>query len=80
MSEHVLTLEKAKIFVSYPEMFKIFWKDWEVIADVDYDALEYLVNNTTYINLPNVKYLSADKVALIKSYRGYLIIGSASTP
>jgi|LauGreDrversion4_2_1035121.scaffolds.fasta_scaffold1085346_1 hypothetical protein len=75
MSDHSLTLEKAKLFVAYREMYMIFWKDWEAITEVDYDALEYLVNHSSFINLPNVQYLTEDKELLLFKYRGKLILG-----
>ena len=75
MADHILTMEKAKLFVTYPEIYKIFWKEWEMITEVNYDALEYLVTNSSYINLPNVKELSSDKMVLLKDYKGYLNIG-----
>ncbi len=75
MNEHILTLEKAKSFVAYPEMFLIFWADWHIITEVEYDALEYLVQYSSRINLPNVKSLTDDKIELLKNYKGHLVIG-----
>jgi hypothetical protein len=75
MSDHVLTIEKAKLFVRYPEIFRIFWKNWDAITEVEYEALKYLVENSNIIYLPNVKSLSTEKAELLKSYRGYLKIG-----
>ena len=75
MNDHILTLDKAMMFINYGEMFRIFWKDWDVITEVEYDALEYLVKNGTYIHLPNVKSLSDDKLELLKDFEGHLVLG-----
>lgn len=74
MSDHILTLRKAENFVAWPEFYRIF-NDWNVITEVEYDALEYLVNNAKVIMLPNVKELSEDKIELLKDFNGYLSIG-----
>lgn len=74
MSDHILTLRKAENFVAWPEFYRIF-NDWNVITEVEYDALEYLVNNAKVIMLPNVKVLSADKIELLRKYKHYLNIG-----
>lgn len=74
MSDHILTLRKAENFVAWPEFYRIF-NDWNVITEVEYDALEYLVNNAKEIMLPNVKILSKEKMKLLKEYEGLVIIG-----
>ena len=51
MSDNILTLAKAKLFVDFPEMYIIFSKDWLIIADVEYDALRYLVEHSSRILL-----------------------------
>jgi hypothetical protein len=43
MSDHILTLAKAKLFVENPGLYRLFWKDWNVITVVEHDAIEYLV-------------------------------------
>lgn len=72
MDEHILTIEKARLFVAYREIYMIFWKDWDIITEVEYDALEYLINNSSMIRLKNVTYLSQDKIELLKKYTGVL--------
>lgn len=74
MNDHILTLKKAENFVAWPEIYRIF-NDWNVITEVEYDALEYLVNNAKVIQLPNVKELSPEKIELLKKYKHGLIIG-----
>jgi hypothetical protein len=39
MSDHILTLAKAKLFVENPELYRLFWKDWNVITVVEHDAI-----------------------------------------
>jgi hypothetical protein len=75
MSDHILTLAKAKLFVEYPELYRLFWKDWNAITMVEYEALEYLVKFSSSILLPNVKELSPQSKKILKSYSGGLIIG-----
>jgi hypothetical protein len=72
MDEHILTIEKARVFAAYPEIYKIFWKNWDIITEVEYEALEYLINNSSIIRLKNVTYLSQDKIELLKEYKGVL--------
>ncbi len=79
MDDHILTLDMAKLFVAYPEMFKIFWKNWDVITEVEYDALEYLVKNGSFIRLPNVKSLTEEQAEILRDFRGYLVIGTAES-
>jgi hypothetical protein len=76
MSDHILTLAKAKLFVEYPELYRLFWKDWNVITKVEYEALEYLVKFSSSILLPNVKQVSPQARKILKSYSGVLIIGA----
>lgn len=75
MSDSLLTLEKAKLFVDFPEMYLIFSKDWIIITDVEYDALQYLVEHSSRILLPNVTTLGEKEKELLRSYNGYLKIG-----
>lgn len=75
MSDSLLTLEKAKLFVDFPEMYIIFSKDWLVITDVEYDALRYLVEHSSRILLPNVTTLGEKEKELLRTYKGHLQIG-----
>ena len=61
MRDSLLTLEKSKLFVDFPEMYVIFSKDWLVVTDVEYDALQYLVEHSSRIFLPNVTKLGEKK-------------------
>ncbi len=76
MDDHILTLEKAKLFVKFPEIYRIFWKDWDVITEVENDALEYLARNGSFIRLPNVKSLTEEQAEILRGFSGYLVIGS----
>ena len=75
MSESLLTLEKAKLFVDFPEMYLIFSEDWLVITEVEYDALQYLVEHSSRILLPNVISLEEKGKELLRTYKGQLQIG-----
>jgi hypothetical protein len=75
MEEHILTLEKAMELVKFREMYAIFRMDWHINTDVEYDALEYLVKNSSLIDLPNVTSLSDEKMELLKDFKGYLVLG-----
>ena len=75
MSDSLLTLEKAKLFVDFPEMYIIFSKDWLIITDVEYDALQYLVEHGSRILLPNVTTLGEKEKELLRTYKGHLQIG-----
>lgn len=71
-----MDLRRAKLNVEFPEFALVFiWQSWSCFTDIDYDALEYLVNNCARILLPNVKELSDDKLEFIKKYKGYIDIG-----
>lgn len=67
-----LTLDQAQHMVRFSEIFNIFWRDWEVITEVDDDALEFLVANSSKIILPNVKEFTAYQLSLFKEYKGFL--------
>ena len=75
MSDTLLTLKKAKLFVDFPEMFLVFSKDWQVITEVEYDALQYLVEHSSRILLPNVTKLGEKEKELLRTYKGHLQIG-----
>jgi hypothetical protein len=75
MSDHILTLAKAKLFVEYPELYKVFWKDWDAITEIEHDALVYLIKNSSIIFFPNVKSLSSNMLKLLDGYQGVLKIG-----
>ncbi len=76
MEQNVMKLENAKLVVSYPEMsLVLIWQSWHCYTDIDFDALEYLVQNSSRILLPNVKELTKEKKDLLKVYKGTLIFG-----
>lgn len=72
---NVLTVNRAELMVRFAEMQKIFWADWHSYTDIEYDALAYLVENSDEIILPNVQYLSEEKLKLLREYKGLLEIG-----
>ena len=76
MSDSLLTLEKAKLFVDFPELYLIFSKDWLILTDVKYDALHYLVEHGSRILLPNVTTLGEKEKELLRTYKGHLQIGA----
>lgn len=72
-----MTLERAKLNCDYPEFaLVLMWQSWSCYTDIDYDALEYLVNHSSRILLPNVKELSTEKRDLLKGYKGSIRIGA----
>ncbi len=76
MEAKVMDLERAKMNVDYPEFaLVLMWQSWSCYTDIDYDALEYLVNNSSRILLSNVKELTEEKKQLLRGYKGNLIIG-----
>lgn len=76
MDNRIMNLERAKLNVQFPEFSQILlWESWHCFTDIDFDALEYLVQNSSRIFLPNVKALSDDKKILLKSYKGFIEIG-----
>ena len=71
-----MTLDRAKLNVEFPEFSQILiYESWLCFTDIDYDALEYLVQTSSRIFLPNVSALSEDKITLLKSYKGFIEIG-----
>ena len=77
MEQQIMTLDKAKLNVDYPEFaLVLMWQSWTCFTDIEYDALEYLVKHSSRILLPNVKELSEDKKELLRSYIGHLVIGA----
>ena len=71
-----MDLKRAKMNVDYPEFALVFiWQSWDCYTDIDYDALEHLVNYSSRILLSNVKELTEDKKQLLRRYKGNLIIG-----
>ena len=71
-----MDLDRAKLNVEYPEFaLVLIWQSWSCYTDIDYDALEYLVNHSSRILLSNVKELSDEKKQLLRGYKGYLLIG-----
>ena len=76
MEQQIMTLDKAKLNVDYPEFaLVLIWQSWSCFTDIDYDALEYLVNHSSRILLSNVKELTEDKKQLLRGYKGHLVIG-----
>ena len=72
-----MDLHRAKLNVEFPEFaLVLMWESWSCYTDIEYDALEYLVNNSSRIMLSNVKELSEEKKELLRSYKGQLIIGA----
>ena len=71
-----MTLQSAKLNVQFPEFSQILIDEsWLCFTDIEYEALEYLVQHSSRIFLPNVKELTEDKLLLLKRYKGYLEIG-----
>jgi hypothetical protein len=76
MEQQIMTLDKAKLNVDYPEFaLVLIWQSWSCYTDIDYDALEYLVKHSSRILLHNVKELSEDKKELLRQYKGFVDIG-----
>ncbi len=76
MEQQIMTLDKAKLNIDYPEFaLVLMWQSWTCFTGIEYDALEYLVRHSSRIILPNVKVLTEEKLLLLKSYNGYLEIG-----
>lgn len=71
-----MDLDRAKLNVEYPEFaLVLMWQSWSCYTDIDYDALEYLVNHSSRILLSNVKELTEEKKQLLSGYKGNLVIG-----
>ena len=71
-----MDLDKAKLNVDYPEFaLVLMWQSWSCYTDIEYEALEYLVNHSSRILLSNVKELTEDKKQLLRGYKGHLVIG-----
>ena len=76
MEQQIMTLDKAKLNVDYPEFaLVLMWQSWTCFTGIEYDALEYLVNHSSRILLSNVKELTEDKKHLLRGYKGHLVIG-----
>jgi hypothetical protein len=77
MEPKTMTLDKAETVVAFPEFANVLiWQSWYCYTDIDLDALEYLVNNSSRILLPNVMELTEEKKALLRGYKGPLVIGA----
>ena len=71
-----MDLHRAKLNVEFPEFaLVLMWQSWSCYTDIEYDALEYLVKYSSRIMLSNVKELSEEKKALLRGYKGNLVIG-----
>jgi len=76
MKPKVMDLDRAKLNCDFPEFaLVLMWQSWSCYTDLDYDALEYLVKNSSRIMLSNVKELSEEKKMLLRNYNGHLVIG-----
>ena len=76
-----MDLKRAKLNVDFPELAHIFiWQSWSCYTDIEYEALAYLVKNSSRIMLSNVKELSQGKKELIRTYKGHLVIGININP
>jgi hypothetical protein len=76
MGKKVMDLHRAKLNVEFPEFaLVLMWQSWSRYTDIEHDALEYLVNNSSRIMLSNVKELSEEKKELLRAYKGHLVIG-----
>ncbi len=76
MEVKIMTLQRAKLNVEFPEFSQILiYESWLCFTDIEYEALEYLIQHSSRIILPNVKALTEDKLLLLKNYNGYLEIG-----
>ena len=76
MEPKIMTLKNAKIVVEYAEISMVLiWQSWYCYTDIEFEALEYLVKNSSKILLPNVKELTNEKQQLLKNYKGMLIMG-----
>ncbi len=79
MEPKVMGLDRAKLNCDFPEFALILmWQSWSCYTDIEYDALEYLINHSSRILLPNVKKLSKEKTELLKKFNGPLIIGNTN--
>jgi hypothetical protein len=75
MEPKVMDLDRAKLNVEFPEFALVLrWQSWSCYTDIEYDALEYLVKNSSRIMLSNVKELSEEKKELLRGYKGHLVI------
>lgn len=71
-----MDLDRARLNVEYPEFaLVLIWQSWSCYTDIEYDALEYLVNHSSRILLSNVKELTEEKKQLLRGYMGSLEIG-----
>jgi hypothetical protein len=76
MEPKVMDLHRAKLNVEFPEFALVLrWKSWSCYTDIEYDALEHLVQHSSRILLSNVKELSEEKKELLRRYKGQLVIG-----
>ena len=72
MEPKVMDLDRAKLNVEYPEFaLVLIWQSWSCYTDIEYDALQYLVQHSSRIMLSNVKELSEKKKELIRTYKDY---------
>ena len=74
MTNYVLKIDKAKLYTDYPEIIRIFI-DLNVITDIEFEALKYLVENKKEIFLPNVKELSKEKKEYLEQHEHFIRLG-----
>lgn len=71
-----MDLKRATLNVDFSELAQIFiWQSWNCHTDIEYEALAYLVKNSSRIMLSNIVELSKAKKELLNDYKGYLEIG-----
>ena len=76
MKQRTLKLDDAEHLCKWAEMFRVFWGEWHSYTEVEDDALQYLVDNSFSIILPNVKSISPKQKIIIRGYKkGLLNIG-----
>lgn len=70
------TLADAQHMLQFREMYLIFWKDWTLYTEVTTEALQFLVQHTNCITLPNVMTLTEEQRNLLKDFEGEVEIGA----
>lgn len=75
MENKTLNLDMAMTKVKFREITQILWREWEAYTHIEEDALQYLVENTRHIYLPNITKLSDAQKLILKDFKGLLEIG-----
>lgn len=55
-------------------MLSIF-NSFNVVTDIEFDALKYLIESKSHIALPNVKTLSKEKLEYLKNHEYHFLHG-----